>query len=141
MEEPKRTLNCLRCGAEMRFRRRKDFTTNAASLLFCDDGPLLDLYACPACGKMELFEAKGAAPPPLRDGETAPLAYETAEDGIVCPQCGKHHDPQDDACPLCGLPREYLEGMTEPPSPPPEPPQAEKPLHYVKRRGDRDPWD
>ena len=27
------------------------------------------------------------------------------------------------------------------PAPPPEPPQAEKPLHYVKRRGDRDPWD
>ena len=58
---------------------------------------------CPACGKVELFEAKGAAVPPP-DDRSAPLAYETAEDGIVCPQCGKHHDPQDDACPLCGLP-------------------------------------
>lgn len=140
MEEPKRTLNCLRCGTAMRFRRRKDFTSNAGSLLFCDDGPLLDLYACPACGKVELFDPQFPAAPPSDSG-AAPLAYETAEDGsIICPQCGKHHSPQDAACPLCGMPREYLEGGPEPP-PPPEPPQAEKPLHYVKRRGDRDPWD
>lgn len=58
-----RTLACLRCTAQMEFNGRKRFHegTRALPFLFAELGELFvnreafDVYACPACGKVEFF--------------------------------------------------------------------------------------
>lgn len=58
-----RQLECLRCATQMRFGGRKRFHegTRAWPFLFAEFGELFvnreafDVYACPCCGKVELF--------------------------------------------------------------------------------------
>ena len=126
-------LDCPRCGTRLRFWRRKDLTTNAASLLFMDEGPLLDLYVCPECRHVECFAAGDDLP-----GEGIPGSV------VKCPRCKKEHARSDDVCPLCGLPRAELEGLSgdSVSSPEPEPaPDPEKRLHYKGNRHDKNPWE
>lgn len=145
MSEEARVIPCLRCGGEMKFRQRKDFTTNAGSLLFCDEGPILDLFVCPSCGKAEFFVPVTPIPAPAPEADK--LNAEWDEFGLViCPQCKKHHDAYDSSCPLCGLPREALLLPQQPKQPPEEPERAEpetqkKRLHFVRRRDHKDPWE
>ena len=65
-----RSLACLRCSAAMTFAGRKRFHegTRAWPFLLGEIGELLvhresfDLYACPSCGKIELFLEPVRAP-------------------------------------------------------------------------------
>ena len=145
MSEGARAVRCLRCGEEMKFRQRKDFTTNAGSLLFCDEGPILDLFVCPGCGKAEFFSPTTPMSAPAPGADKLNAAWD--EFGLViCPQCKKHHPAEDSSCPLCGLPKEALLLSEQPSQPQEEPERAEpeapkKRLHFIRRRDHRDPWE
>ena len=59
-------LNCLRCGAGMRFMGRAKFQRRP-DLLLSDltfalaGGMEIDIYFCPKCGKIELFQPEVAS--------------------------------------------------------------------------------
>lgn len=53
----------------------------------------VDLYACPQCGKVELYTAGF-----LSESESEP----PEDDRIVCPVCGTKHSPLI-GCPTCAL--------------------------------------
>ena len=52
----------------------------------------VDLYACPQCGKVELYTA----------GFIPGLPQEEGEPTITCPVCGREHSPSI-GCPTCAL--------------------------------------
>lgn len=53
--EPKELPTCPHCNTPMAFLQRKDFTTNPSTLIFREDGPILDLYKCETCRRVEFF--------------------------------------------------------------------------------------
>ena len=59
-------LNCLRCGAGMRFMGR-DKLQRRPNLLLSDltfalaGGMEIDIYSCPKCGKIELFQPEATS--------------------------------------------------------------------------------
>lgn len=84
-------LNCLRCGAGMQFMGR-DKLQRRPNLLLSDltfalaGGMEIDIYSCPKCGKIELFQP------------------ETASDDLAqkqCPVCGAVLDFDYGRCPHC----------------------------------------
>lgn len=89
MEEKK--ILCPACGAELElklqnFRIGSD-GTHPLEALFADHY-VVDLYACPSCGKVELY--------------TAAVREEEPEELVTCPVCGKEHSPLI-GCPRCAL--------------------------------------
>ncbi|MCI2057086.1 MAG: hypothetical protein LKJ86_08075 [Oscillibacter sp.] len=118
----KRTLSCLRCGAEMKFLKRESIQLGEQSFFGGDWGNLLagsltaDFYVCPACRKLEFYYG-GELPQP-REEEPTPWGDQEPQTGfytpgvmedVKCPRCGKLHPADDDFCPLCGLKREEPE--------------------------------
>ncbi len=109
-------LECLRCGAAMGYYGREhlqkgDMGPWVGNLNFTMQGGLeLDIYSCPACGKVEFFM------PGFRDKarweeemeDCPPEATENivgvSMDGIPqvrCPHCGREHDFDYPRCPHC----------------------------------------
>lgn len=88
----KRQLNCLRCGAEMRFVMREKVQLGQTGWVLGDLPNLIagampvDLYACPDCGKLELFQPETSA-------EALPQKQ--------CPACGAVIDFDYGRCPRC----------------------------------------
>ena len=88
-------MNCLRCGATMRFMGAEQiqlgktgFLTGVLSNVF--SGALsVAIYQCPDCGKLEFYNADGAD-----------LPDETPQ--RTCPHCGFEHDFDYPKCPKCG---------------------------------------
>ena len=85
-------LNCLRCGAGMRFIRREKFQLGQTGWVLGDLPNLfagaieIEIYVCPKCGKIELFQP------------------EVASDGLAqkqCPVCGAVLDFDYGRCPYC----------------------------------------
>ena len=87
-------MNCLRCGTEMRHRQREKLQLGQTGLLLGDlpnlfAGALeVDIYICPACGKLEFYSAEA-----LDEEETLPQRQ--------CPSCGRKHDFDYPKCPFC----------------------------------------
>ena len=87
----KRQLSCLRCGAGMRFIGRDKFQRRPdlflSDLTFALAGGMeVDIYSCPTCGKLELFQP------------------EAPSDGLAqkqCPVCGAVIDFDYGRCPRC----------------------------------------
>ena len=64
-----RALKCLRCGAGMQYVKTEKLQLGQTSWIFGDWPNLIagamevDIYACPSCGKLELFQTEPAAEP------------------------------------------------------------------------------
>lgn len=84
---------CPACGAEMEL-KLENFSIGADGagglMTLLADTYEVDLYACPICGKVELYTAG------FWKEEEEP------EDLVTCPVCGKEHSPQI-GCPRCAL--------------------------------------
>ena len=92
-----RKLACLRCGTEMNFIKSEDIQLGRVGLFgnlvqFLAGALTVDFFACPRCGKLELFSAA--------------LAKEDADEDYIpqraCPRCGMQHDFDAPRCPNCG---------------------------------------
>ena len=87
-----RKLSCLRCGAALRFYGRDKLQLGQTGWLLGDLPNLIagamavDIYACPDCGKVELFQPEEAL---------SELPQKT------CPQCGAVIDFDYGRCPRC----------------------------------------
>lgn len=84
---------CPACGTEMELKLEnfsigRDGGGGLMALLM--DEYSVNLYACPRCGKVELYTADFWK------------EEEEAEDLVTCPVCGKEHSPQI-GCPRCAL--------------------------------------
>lgn len=107
-----RELKCLRCGTEMKFREKTYLGLSDTGFGNWGQGFLLvEIYACPGCGKLEFFRP-GIGVPKEESGEAPaydgpdPSGFYTpgvARD-IKCYQCGRMHPADDPFCPLCGMP-------------------------------------
>lgn len=90
--EQNRKLNCLRCGAAMRFSGREKLQLGQTGWLLGDLPNLiagamrLDIYACPDCGKVEFFL-------PGDSSDELPQKQ--------CPSCGAVIDFDYGRCPHC----------------------------------------
>ena len=89
-----RKINCLRCGAEMKFVAKEKIQLGEAGFFFRDLSHLLsgalgvDIYVCPECKKIEFF----ASDDDLIESE---LPKRT------CPRCKDVHDFDYPKCPKC----------------------------------------
>ena len=81
----------------------------------------VDLYACPQCGKVELYTA---AP-----GAWAALTDQPEAEQVTCPDCGTRHSPLI-GCPSCAVRQAGL-GRTFP--------QEEK--QSTSKRSKKVPWE
>ncbi len=87
-------IKCLRCSTEMECTANEQIQLGKASLMLGDishylSGALaVDIYTCPKCGKIELFQSEFA-------DEESGIAQRT------CPKCGKKHDYDYPKCPHC----------------------------------------
>ncbi len=89
-----RDLKCLRCDSQMRFVKSEKIQLGQTGWFLGDLPNLISgametaIYACPNCGKIELFQAE-----------------ETSGTGnlpqVKCPKCGKMHDFDYPKCPFC----------------------------------------
>lgn len=90
--EQKRNLDCLRCGAAMRFSGREKLQLGKTGWVLGDLPNLLagamqlDIYACPDCGKVEFFR-------PEDSSDELPQKE--------CPSCGAVIDFDYGRCPRC----------------------------------------
>lgn len=87
---------CPACGSAME-RKLKDFTIGADGYggLTSLGLPqyMVDLYACPKCGKVELYTA---------NFKTEEEQAKAGPVSVTCPECGKEHSPLIH-CPVCAL--------------------------------------
>jgi DNA-directed RNA polymerase subunit RPC12/RpoP len=89
-----RKINCLRCGAAMRFVTSERIQLGETGLLFRDLSHILsgslgvDIYACSKCKKLEFFSCED-------DELDSELPQRT------CPKCGDVHDFDYPKCPKC----------------------------------------
>ncbi len=110
-------MNCLRCGTEMLYQARENLQKGdcgpwVGNLNFSLQGGFeVDIYTCPKCGKIELFQP-GFLDQKRFEEEQAELPPEATQ-GIVgvsmegvpqvrCPYCGITHDFDYPECPKCG---------------------------------------
>lgn len=107
-----RELKCLRCGTDMRFREATHLELNDSGFWNFESHLKVEIYICPACGKLEFFRPVAG----LKKAQKAAEPHELADDGVdttvfyipgvgedvKCPQCGKLHPSDDPFCPLCG---------------------------------------
>ena len=86
-------MDCLRCGAEMRFSGSEKFQLGRARIITGIWPNILSgalkvlVYQCPDCGKLEFFcseDLSGGGPQ------------------VKCPDCGFEHDFDCPKCPKCG---------------------------------------
>ncbi len=89
-----RDLKCLRCQEPMRYIKSEKLQLGQTGWFLGDLPNLLsgamevEIYACPACGKLELYQStKTAAEKDLPQ--------------VKCPKCGKTHDFDYPKCPFC----------------------------------------
>lgn len=94
------TRPCPNCGGGME-RKLSDFNLGFNTGWF-PDMYAVDLYACPDCGKVELYTANFAAVKKQEDAK----AQE-----ITCPVCGTNHSPLV-GCPRCALDQASRSGIT-----------------------------
>lgn len=93
-------LSCLRCSAEMDCLGREKLQLGEAGWILGDlphliAGALeLEIYACPQCGKVELFRPK------LTKGELSGYSHKDIPQK-QCPKCGESHDFDYPKCPYC----------------------------------------
>lgn len=84
---------CLRCEKNMRYIKTEKIQLGETGWILDDLPNLLagaidvDIYTCPACGKIEFFMAEHSE-------EKLPQHK--------CPNCGKMHDFDYPKCPFCG---------------------------------------
>ena len=96
-------LNCLRCGAEMKFLAREKIQLGQTGWFLGDLGNLLAgvletaIFTCPKCGKLEFFQGD------LFDDEGVETG-KMAE--ITCPKCGTCYELDSPKCPHCGAKNE-----------------------------------
>lgn len=94
-------IECLRCGREMDFLLSDQIQLGKAGFLLRDLSHLVsgalpvEIYACPECGKLELYRAEKSTE---RDdgyfeGDEIPTR--------ICPNCGDEHDFDYPKCPKC----------------------------------------
>lgn len=89
-----KTLQCLRCGAEMRFFAKEKLQLGKTGWVLGDLPNLLagalavDIFLCNKCGKLEFYIAD--------NGE-----QEGALPQRTCPACGAVHDFDFPKCPKC----------------------------------------
>jgi len=113
-----RKLDCLRCGAQMKFREVTHLEVNDSGWRNFETHLKVEIYICPECGKIEFF--RPVRPQQTEQDESA--AYDgpdpsgfyipgVAED-VKCYQCGKEHPADDPFCPLCGMPTRRPEPKT-----------------------------
>jgi len=88
-----KNINCLRCNTEMRNYGIRKIQLGETGWILGDLPNLfagsieVDIYVCPQCGKIELFQAEAES-----------------EDGLAmvkCPKCGKMHECDYPKCPFC----------------------------------------
>lgn len=140
--EPKELPTCPHCNTPMAFLQRKDFTTNPSTLIFREDGPILDLYKCETCRRVEFFMPQ--------EPETEP-AFPSVWTTHRCPVCRFECSVYLDTCPNCRAPipanpdgdGAASAAQTPQPSQPPEPAASEKPPRKRGwfRKKDADPWE
>ena len=82
---------CPNCGSKME-RKLKDFTIGAYGDRLFGERYDIDLYACPACGKVEMYTANFAA---------IKRKQELNEKEVVC-SCGTRHSSLVE-CPTCSF--------------------------------------
>lgn len=91
-----RKVNCVRCNVAMVFKRREKFQLGEHGFFLGDFSHLVsgaletDIYVCPVCKKMELFE-------PLDEN----AAYANIPI-LICKACGKEFETHLRECPHCG---------------------------------------
>lgn len=93
-------LTCLRCGTELNCLGQEKLQLGETGFILGDLPNLLagamevEIYACPACGKMEFYR------PVLTRGQ--PDGYSHADvPQKRCPRCGEQHDFDYPKCPYC----------------------------------------
>lgn len=88
--------NCLRCGTRMSYAFTEDIQLGRTSFLtgswpnLLAGAMRLEIYCCPACGKVEFFTA---------DSDADASSADTPQ--VRCPNCGKLHDFDYPRCPFC----------------------------------------
>ena len=110
---------CPACGTMLE-RKLQNFSIGADGggglITLLADTYDVDLYACPRCGKVELYTAgfhpEGESPPEPEDGT------------VVCPVCGTRHSGLI-GCPSCAL--NGARGPSVPPAPPRKKEKTRKP--------------
>ena len=114
---PEIERKCPACGAAMEC-RQENFQIGAdgrGGLINWMPQYYVDLYACPQCGKVELYDAEFR-----QKREKKP-----EDEEVTCPVCGTKHSP------LIGCPRCALNGRIPPPrgekQPKPEKPRRKPP--------------
>ena len=114
-----RTLQCLRCGAEMKFGMQQKFQMGQTGFLLGDWPNLLagalelEVWFCPDCGKVEFF-VPGSRNRSVKRQTTAEFDFKdtlfnesidsVSTDGMPqkkCPTCGREHDFDFPKCPYC----------------------------------------
>ena len=114
------TKICPACGGTLECKLR-NFSIGADGggglLTLLADTYDVDLYACQACGKVELYTA----------GVSLESEEMQEESDVVCPVCGTRHSP------LIGCPTCALRGAHTPPRSPSAPP--------AKKKERRPPWE
>lgn len=133
---------CPQCRIPMEFMRKKDFSSNAASLLFCDEGPVLDLFVCRTCRRVAFFLSAA-------DPSADPLPWTMRR----CPCCGFDYSISKDRCPQCGCLYQESENDKAPASVASDSPlqdsEVPEPAEMDKspkkrdwfRKKETDPWD
>lgn len=105
-------LNCLRCGAGMRFIRREKFQLDQTGWVLGDLPNLfagameIEIYVCPKCGKLEFFQPGSDKFAGTADEAKTGSGYlpPDAPDGLPrkkCPVCGAVLDFDYGRCPYC----------------------------------------
>ena len=112
-----RTLQCLRCGAKMKFGMQQKFQLGQTGFLLGDwpnilAGALeLEVWFCTDCGKVEFF-VPGSADRPAKQEEEFDFVGAMVNESIdsvsvegmpqkKCPTCGRDHDFDYPKCPYC----------------------------------------
>ena len=93
-------LKCLRCGVEMEYSGREKFQLGEESYhsgllaVMTAESMQVDIYKCPDCGKIELFE------PRTRRSAVAQTNW-------TCSQCGFYNLGRVQTCQGCGVTRAW----------------------------------
>ena len=106
---------CSQCGTELAVWMKKVYLDlQEGQILNIPNRIPVDVYSCPACGKLEFFRAnfspkekKRAPAEPDPDPVDTTGYYEPGSGpDVKCPVCGKEHPADDPFCPLCGTRRD-----------------------------------
>ncbi len=88
--------HCCSCGEALHFLKREYLQLGQAGWLLgslpnlAAGGLDVEIWCCPACGKLEFYRGDGEEEQEDRMAQT------------ICPACGRSHDLDDPRCPFCG---------------------------------------